>query len=357
MSAARPFSDRVASQLRLTDHRLRTSQPGSARNRYAICRMTISVIAPVDSFYIAFFHGDETLVIPYCFDHDRQLDPTVCTFGKDGLSHWVRSSGRPYVFADDDGALLGRTIAFGNVDEISMDAVIVPLRDAETGEVNGLMSVQSLRPNVYDQETVDAAQWIGDALMLAQARDRHTGADPNSLYAVHPELNSAISPDRESRFIEITTQLGDAGNLAGKIAQVVAEHGDQSLVREVTQLRLILEQVQVDVAEWMLAKPTEELTEQAAPRIDLTPREMEIATMIATDALTNSQIAETLQISLKTVKTHVGNILAKLGVGQRSAIVFAMADLLATSPAAAAPQGPRTFLQTSTSKSDGMAAP
>ena len=55
--------------------------------------------------------------------------------------------------------------------------------------------------------------------------------------------------------------------------------------------------------------------------------------MIATEQLTNAQIAKELGISLKTVKTHVGSVLGKLGVGQRSAIVFAMADLLATSPA------------------------
>ena len=334
MSTQRPFSDRVVSHLRLADHRLRTSEPGSNRRRYSICRMTLHNIAPIDSFYLGFFHGEDTVVIPYIYDHDRHLQPDVTKFGKGGLSHWIRSSGRPYVFRSDDGALLSRTIPFGDPDEISADAVIVPLKDPDTGDITGLMSIQSLTPDVYDDEVVHAALWLGEALMLAQARDRHVGAAPEALYSLHPELNSAMSGDPRERFVQITDQLEAAYRRTGEIARAVEQIGDDKLLRDIAAVRMTLEQTQVDMAEWMLTQPlTSGADDDQQPvRVDLTPREHQIATMIATERLTNAQIAQELGISLKTVKTHVGSVLGKLGVGQRSAIVFAMADLLATSP-------------------------
>lgn len=52
----------------------------------------------------------------------------------------------------------------------------------------------------------------------------------------------------------------------------------------------------------------------------LTPREREVWLAIAR-GLTNGEIAETLVVSEATVKTHVGNILAKTGVRDRVALV------------------------------------
>ena len=60
------------------------------------------------------------------------------------------------------------------------------------------------------------------------------------------------------------------------------------------------------------------------PRItSLTPREKEILVLMA-QGMSNSEIAERLVVSATTVKTHVGNILAKLDVRDRvQAVVVA----------------------------------
>jgi DNA-binding CsgD family transcriptional regulator len=55
-------------------------------------------------------------------------------------------------------------------------------------------------------------------------------------------------------------------------------------------------------------------------RLGLTPRELEILTWIARGQ-TNSEIAETLWIAPSTVRTHLENIYAKLGVHTRTAAV------------------------------------
>ncbi|MBC7808690.1 MAG: response regulator transcription factor [Akkermansiaceae bacterium] len=57
--------------------------------------------------------------------------------------------------------------------------------------------------------------------------------------------------------------------------------------------------------------------------IRLTAREKEVLRLVA-DGLTNSQIAERLFLSDKTVKSHVSNILAKLRLPDRTqAAIFA----------------------------------
>jgi predicted ATPase/DNA-binding CsgD family transcriptional regulator len=57
---------------------------------------------------------------------------------------------------------------------------------------------------------------------------------------------------------------------------------------------------------------------QSAPSI-LTPREIEVARLLV-DGKTNPEIAAELFISERTVQSHVGNIMAKLGVNSRAAV-------------------------------------
>ena len=52
----------------------------------------------------------------------------------------------------------------------------------------------------------------------------------------------------------------------------------------------------------------------------LTPRELEIVKLIA-EAQTNRQIAETLSLSEKTIESHRGNVLSKLGMRDRVELV------------------------------------
>jgi DNA-binding NarL/FixJ family response regulator len=51
----------------------------------------------------------------------------------------------------------------------------------------------------------------------------------------------------------------------------------------------------------------------------LTPREREVAGLIAR-GYTNLQISAALTITPETTKTHVSNILSKLGVGSRAEV-------------------------------------
>ncbi len=61
----------------------------------------------------------------------------------------------------------------------------------------------------------------------------------------------------------------------------------------------------------------QEVSRDAASDVDLTPREREVLALIA-KGMTNRRIARQLTVSEKTVKTHVSNVLGKLGVADRT---------------------------------------
>ncbi len=68
----------------------------------------------------------------------------------------------------------------------------------------------------------------------------------------------------------------------------------------------------------------EETRRPARTHFEMTDRELEILALIA-DGLNNREIADQLYVSRSTIKTHVSNILTKLGVSSRTkAVAYAI---------------------------------
>ena len=82
----------------------------------------------------------------------------------------------------------------------------------------------------------------------------------------------------------------------------------------------------------VMTKMMKQMRHERVLHDDLTEREMEILLLLAC-GLTNQEIADQLFIALKTVKTHVSNILSKLEVHDRTqAVIYAFQHKLISPP-------------------------
>lgn len=76
-------------------------------------------------------------------------------------------------------------------------------------------------------------------------------------------------------------------------------------------------QLHPDVMKKLIHRVADPQPEADSTHGDLTPRELEVLSLIA-QGQSNREIATSLTISEKTVKTHVGHIFSKLGVADRT---------------------------------------
>jgi DNA-binding NarL/FixJ family response regulator len=143
-----------------------------------------------------------------------------------------------------------------------------------------------------------------------------------------PEIR-AINPDGHVLVLTASANNED-------LARAVSE-GASGILHKSTGVDEIIDAVRrlsqgesiVDPAEMMrlLRYATRQHTEQNQSRAiadALTPREREILNALA-EGLSDKEIAEKLSVSTQTARTHMVNILAKLGVNSRlQALVFAV---------------------------------
>ncbi|UJF15019.1 response regulator transcription factor [Jeotgalibaca sp. MA1X17-3] len=123
----------------------------------------------------------------------------------------------------------------------------------------------------------------------------------------------------EAKIIIVTSFLDDEkvypaleAGAAGYMLKTSSAHEIAEAIRSTYKGERVLEP---EVTDKMLQKLTKRIPHYLHE--DLTAREMEVLLLIA-EGCSNQDIADKLFITLKTVKTHVSNILNKLEVGDRT---------------------------------------
>lgn len=180
---------------------------------------------------------------------------------------------------------------------------------------------------------------IGEAENGSQAVERALSLRPDIILMdnVMPIMNGSEATAEilkhwpEAKIMMVTSFLDD-----DKVYPAL-EAGAVSYILKTSNAKQIADAIRKTVAGEPILEP--EVTSKMIHRMrnhtrtplyeQLTEREMEVLLLIA-QGKTNQEIADELFIALKTVKTHVSNILAKLEVQDRTqAVVYAFQNGLA----------------------------
>ena len=125
-------------------------------------------------------------------------------------------------------------------------------------------------------------------------------------------INQIRSEFPDARIIVLTTYTGDAKVVralkAGARAYILKRHVHRELLEAIRAIHAGQKRIPPEVAA--------ELAEHAADD-ELTAREIDVLRLIA-GGNGNKQVADLLCIGEATVRTHVGNILSKLGANDRT---------------------------------------
>ena len=103
---------------------------------------------------------------------------------------------------------------------------------------------------------------------------------------------------------------------AGAIGYLLKDISADELVRAIRAAHLGRATLSTEAAQALV----ESANQPSVPGLDLTEREREVLALMI-EGLNNTQIAGKLSVSPSTIKSHVSNILAKLGVASRTEAV------------------------------------
>jgi DNA-binding CsgD family transcriptional regulator len=176
--------------------------------------------------------------------------------------------------------------------------------------VSGLLSILSYTPNVYTKDMVGAIECLAESLGTALQREREDEARRHRHRAtgLRGGMGETSIPNPPLVLDTVSERLKHIRQRAESLRHLIAESAlssDCAVLRAAEELTLEMFLRTTTVAENPLAR--------------LTSREREVAILLVSGQ-SNRQIAERLFVSEKTAKTHVGNILQKLGTGGRSGV-------------------------------------
>ncbi|GHB08581.1 response regulator [Streptomyces termitum] len=209
---------------------------------------------------------------------------------------------------------------------VATTAVTLLIADDDEVTRSGLRTLLAAQPGITvvgeaadGIEAVEQAQRLRPDVVLMDVRmPRRNGIEATRLLlaeASDPPKIVVITTFENDDYVTAALSAGAGGFVLKRLpVRQIAE-----AVRVVAQGEAIL--FPAALRQMVTARPLD--SSRALPRAALTGREEAVLRLMATGR-SNPEIAQTLTVSLETVKTHVGNVLTKLDAQNRThAVVIA----------------------------------
>jgi NarL family two-component system response regulator LiaR len=155
------------------------------------------------------------------------------------------------------------------------------------------------------------AEVLPDVILMDMALPMMDGATATRAIRKHfPQVQViALTSFKEGKIIRNALEAGAIGYLLKDVSA-------DELVRAIRAAHAGRATLSPEAAQALV----ETANQPPAPGLDLTEREREVLTLMI-EGLNNTQIAGRLTVSPSTIKSHVSNILSKLGVASRTEAV------------------------------------
>lgn len=176
---------------------------------------------------------------------------------------------------------------------------------------------------------------VGEASTGAEAVESAARLSPDVILMdlVMPDVGGAeatrriLASDAEARVL-VLTSFGSDNRLfpalhAGALGFLLKDATGEELVGAIRRVARGQSSLSPEIARRLVREVTQEPTGED-PKEPLTPRETDVLRSLA-QGRSNDEIADHLRISPATVRTHVSNILGKLGLSRRTqAVLYAL---------------------------------
>jgi NarL family two-component system response regulator LiaR len=179
----------------------------------------------------------------------------------------------------------------------------------------------------------DEIEIVGQASNGQEAIGRAQELKPDVILMdlVMPEMDGATTiaqlknKGSSAKFIVLTSYAADQlifqALKAGALGYLMKDVSPENLVDAIRAVNLGVPKFDPEVTKKIVKHATGEQFYDRVLIEKLTDREQEVLTYVAR-GLSNKEIAEQIHLSLKTVKTHVSNVIQKMGVTTRTQVAI-----------------------------------